>query len=1047
MKRTAIKLIFLPLLIIVTVMVSAQFVYVAYAQDFRVGVTSPSADNVGQILRNIGGGIDFDVIGSADFNSFERLSQYHAVFINCGSHDAVNPQVLRRFVYEGGVVYASDLAGNAVGPAFPGMFSFSTDVSSQTVNNAAITHTSLATHMGRTHMNIVFDLSGWAVITNLSPNATVYIRDNVSGHGDRPLAFSFDYGRGRVFFTSFHNHVQATTDMVNFIEYLVFRIQHFEAERNLRAMADEAGYIFDGSVFGVLNDGETSQAFFYTPQANDFMLLFDVNLGDFVILLFDPLGNVFTTEALGILTDVDLNPEDFHLAFYGFPVELITTEMVVESLGRQGFRVLNPLEGEWSFRVRSYNEDPDSIFAVGLAERPTAALTRAMFAQVLVNLEGVDLTPYFDLPPAFNDVHQDDWFFGAVNWVVQHDIAIGVSATSFAPNSPLTREQMVAMLYNYGQFKEVTLPVIRDGEFTDGNMISNWAFERVMNLYGAGIIGGRPDGSFEPRVTATITEISHIFSNFLPLVGVSYEYDPLAFIYTFAPAADTLAEINDASTAQSAINQTITNLSPQQRQSGEALNIVTLYIENIARRGAGINMPTDGNLNIPALRTGLNIAEQILQNTNETLEAENLSLMRDIRTNINFVVNGQGEIAATFPDDIASVDFDNVTIESDYMAVSINREYIPVGGEISIRYGQPVTVYVAVADPEYYFADDDDPSDSGFEPLTLLSDFWAIFIIMIIIATWGILYINGKKLRLWVVPTFSAIAIAANAAAFTATDNSAVDNEEIEEVFAEIELDAPIPIIYGSGVEVYMTDGIVATLSLPINGYDPHFMVLVNEYGEIQHSRFNPVTETIDARIRSSGSYVLRENAVSFVDIEDKSRLMQDAILRLAAGGIMQGAEEGYFRPDDLITRAEFISSVIMAFDMLDTYAQTTFTDLDSGAWYYHAVATAEYAGLIAGFEDGTFRGGFNIPKDELVVMAADTLARQMDYRFPEDVEYYLSRFLDRPELAYWSEPGIALAAQTNILIQRVDSFFAPRSIKTRGDAAIVLYRLFNRIW
>jgi len=132
---------------------------------------------------------------------------------------------------------------------------------------------------------------------------------------------------------------------------------------------------------------------------------------------------------------------------------------------------------------------------------------------------------------------------------------------------------------------------------------------------------------------------------------------------------------------------------------------------------------------------------------------------------------------------------------------------------------------------------------------------------------------------------------------------------------------------------------------------------------------------------------------------------------------------------------------------MVDINASTTFTDIRPSAWYYLAVATAQQEGLITGFRDGSFRGDLNIPKDQLVVIAANALAEHMGYHIPSDIEMYLSRFLDREQLARWSVDGIALAASSNVLIHRADNIFSPRSAMTRGDAAVILYRVFSRVW
>jgi len=173
---------------------------------------------------------------------------------------------------------------------------------------------------------------------------------------------------------------------------------------------------------------------------------------------------------------------------------------------------------------------------------------------------------------------------------------------------------------------------------------------------------------------------------------------------------------------------------------------------------------------------------------------------------------------------------------------------------------------------------------------------------------------------------------------------------------------------------------------------------------------------------------------------------MQDAIGRLASRGIMEGSGE-FFNPDGIISRAEFVAAAVMAFDMLDTGSNAIFADINQNAWYANAVASAYEAGLVSGFDDGTFRGGQAIPKDQLTVISAGMLMYQMGYYIPDDVEAILARYLDRHMLAFWSEDPIALATATGTTIHRADGLFAPESTLTRGDAAVVLYRLFNRVW
>jgi hypothetical protein len=437
------------------------------------------------------------------------------------------------------------------------------------------------------------------------------------------------------------------------------------------------------------------------------------------------------------------------------------------------------------------------------------------------------------------------------------------------------------------------------------------------------------------------------------------------------------------------------------------------------------------------LNSGTQTAQNIRRDTDETLENEDIELMRNLRTNINFVSEDTEELSIAFPDDVSNIAFDNVTIESEFASVTVKRDYIREGSEISVRriseealqaglFGKPGSFLNAITD----FS----------SPLTVLRNFWAVLAVMLLTAAWLILARFGKKLRVWVVPVLSVILIGANLGIVLLGIDTTIEMYSANGTIIYNDTDDNV-------IEVSMTDGMRATLSLPANSENPEFLVLFNEQDEPQFSRYNPVTDNIDARIRTSGVYTLREHTVSFADIGDKSQLMQDAILRLASKGIMRGTEDGYFNPDDLITRAEFVAAIVMAFDMLDLSAQTSFTDISPNDWYYQAIATAERERLIEGFPDNTFRGDLDIPKDQLVVIAANTLMERMGYVVPSDTESVLLRYLDRPLLAEWSEDGIALATASNVVIHRADSLFAPQSVKTRGDAAVVLDRVFSRVW
>jgi len=148
---------------------------------------------------------------------------------------------------------------------------------------------------------------------------------------------------------------------------------------------------------------------------------------------------------------------------------------------------------------------------------PTGHMTRAMFVQVLANMENVDLTVYQanSTNPTFADTAPTAWYFGAVEWAAGQGLAQGLGNDNFEPGRAITREEMAVMLNNYVISRNIALPQGALRIFTDQDNISDWAIDAVRAIQAAGIIEGYPDGRFAPGSTATRAEVATIFARFL----------------------------------------------------------------------------------------------------------------------------------------------------------------------------------------------------------------------------------------------------------------------------------------------------------------------------------------------------------------------------------------------------------------------------------------------------------------------------------------------------------------------------------------------------
>lgn len=167
----------------------------------------------------------------------------------------------------------------------------------------------------------------------------------------------------------------------------------------------------------------------------------------------------------------------------------------------------------------------DSVFALtkkgimnGVSETrfaPNETLTRAMVAQILANLSDAVLSNYSYVP--FSDVPSDAWYFKAVAWAVDTGVIQGVSATSFNPNAPVTRQDLAVMIYRYASNVSGTVLPRKNASitFADDAQIASHAKTAVQAMQQAAIINGKANNRFDPRGRATRAEAAKMMNQYI----------------------------------------------------------------------------------------------------------------------------------------------------------------------------------------------------------------------------------------------------------------------------------------------------------------------------------------------------------------------------------------------------------------------------------------------------------------------------------------------------------------------------------------------------
>lgn len=177
---------------------------------------------------------------------------------------------------------------------------------------------------------------------------------------------------------------------------------------------------------------------------------------------------------------------------------------------------------DWFFKGVEYVVDKGIMSGVSENQfDPSGKLTRAMLVQMLYNMES---RPACDAQNAFIDVPVGQWYTDAVIWANDAKIVSGMGEGLFAPNMEITREQMVAMLYNYAKYKGYDVTASADlSTFADSASVSTWAQPAMQWAVAEGYISGMGDNQLAPQGTATRAEIASVIMRFMEAAAESAE--------------------------------------------------------------------------------------------------------------------------------------------------------------------------------------------------------------------------------------------------------------------------------------------------------------------------------------------------------------------------------------------------------------------------------------------------------------------------------------------------------------------------------------------
>ncbi len=154
----------------------------------------------------------------------------------------------------------------------------------------------------------------------------------------------------------------------------------------------------------------------------------------------------------------------------------------------------------------------------------------------------------------------------------------------------------------------------------------------------------------------------------------------------------------------------------------------------------------------------------------------------------------------------------------------------------------------------------------------------------------------------------------------------------------------------------------------------------------------------------------------------------------LAKGGIVTGYD-GYYYPENTITRAEYAKLIYSAFNIPDA-SSAFFNDVTEDLWFYKPVNSLAAYGIITGY-DGNFNPNIPISREDAAVIASRAIEK-LGHSLPDNG----AAFLDEKLISEYAKSAVQSLSAINILTGTPDGNYEPKRNITKAESGAVIYRI-----
>lgn len=192
--------------------------------------------------------------------------------------------------------------------------------------------------------------------------------------------------------------------------------------------------------------------------------------------------------------------------------------------------------------------------------------------------------------------------------------------------------------------------------------------------------------------------------------------------------------------------------------------------------------------------------------------------------------------------------------------------------------------------------------------------------------------------------------------------------------------------------------------------------------------------------VTTENKVISQESSDKFIDISD--HWAREVINAIADKNIVKGYEDSTFKPNNSITRAEFLTILYNSglAETADINGDTEFADVTGNEWYYSYVKWGAENNLIVGYEDNTFRGNNIISRQEMAVVISKFIELAgIELDKSEAVE-----FVDYDTIAPWAKEYVDAISAYGIVKGDNKNCYLPNKDLTRAEMAVIINQLIG---